>query len=59
MAHATGTAGDNWQPAIATEAFPPQMGLHYAQAMESSSSGATATINLNGSTMQLTVDLEY
>jgi hypothetical protein len=56
---ATATAGDNWQPAIITETFAPQLGLHYVQAMESSASGATANINLNGNTMQLTVDLEY
>lgn len=54
----TATLGFNYQQLVVRQSFPPQLGFHYIQAMESVS-GGTGTFNSVGETQALILESEY
>jgi hypothetical protein len=54
----TSTVNNNYGDVAVSESFPPQLGLHYVQAMQFANTGTT-TFNVPGTQYALIVSLDY
>lgn len=55
----TGSLANNYQFLNLSEEFPPNLGVHFIQAVENSISGTTSSFNPSGNSMALIVRMKY